>query len=94
MSTPEPIPPQPVQKKTNTLAIVGFVLAFFLSFVGAILGIISLNQIKQSGGAEGGKGLAIAAIVIGFLPILVIVILSLLGPAISNVFNNISGSLY
>jgi uncharacterized membrane protein len=93
MAQPVPLPPVPASQKTNTLAIVGFILAFLMSFVGGILGIVALSQINKSGGVEGGKGLAIAAIVIGFLPILVIVVLSILGPAIGNVFSSINQGL-
>ena len=50
-------------QKTNTLAIVGFILSFLCGLAGIIMGIIARNQIKQRG--EKGDGLAIAAIVIG-----------------------------
>jgi len=52
------------------LAITGFVLSFLISFVGLILCIIALNQINKSGGAQKGKGLAIAGIIIGALALL------------------------
>ncbi|MEV7557990.1 septum formation family protein [Streptomyces sp. NPDC048331] len=60
-------PPQP--QKTNTLAIVGFVMALVcgIPLVPIILGIIALSQIKARG--EKGKGLAISAIVIHSLVI-------------------------
>ena len=94
MSQSAPLPPtSPVPQKTNTLAIVGFVLAFFFSFVGSILGLVALDQIKRSAGKESGKGLAIAAVIIGLVPIVVIVLLTLLGPAIGGVFSNITNSL-
>ena len=86
--------PAPVQQKTNTLAIVGFVTSFFFAFIGSILGIVALSQIKASNGTEGGKGLAIAAIIIGFIPVVIIVVLMLLAPVIGSVFQNISGSMY
>jgi hypothetical protein len=61
--------------KTNGLAIgsliaslVGF-LCGLGSIVGIILGIVALNQIKARG--EGGRGLAIAGIVIGAISLLV-----------------------
>lgn len=56
---------QPVHTptKTNTLAIWGFILAIFLPLIGLILSIVAINQVKKS--HEGGKGLAIAGIVIG-----------------------------
>lgn len=50
---------------TNGLAIAAFVSSFFISPVGVILGHMSLKQIKTSG--EGGRGLAITALIIGYL---------------------------
>lgn len=58
---------QPAQPGYNTMSIVAFILAFFLSVVGIILGFVALSQIKRTG--EQGRGLAIAAIVIGFAEI-------------------------
>lgn len=50
------------QAKTNGLAIWGFILAIFLPLIGLILSIVAISQIKKRN--EGGKGLAIAGIVI------------------------------
>ncbi|MEJ6489720.1 DUF4190 domain-containing protein [Leucobacter sp. USCH14] len=49
--------------RTNTLSIIAFIGSFLLSFTGIILGAISLSQIKRT--RESGRGLAIAAIIIG-----------------------------
>jgi hypothetical protein len=49
----------------NTLAIVGFVLAFFVSLGAIICGHIALSQIKRTG--ERGHGLALAAVIIGYV---------------------------
>lgn len=57
--------PPYVQPKMNTLALVGFILSFFISLVGLILCIIGLNQINGANGTQTGKGLAIAGIIIG-----------------------------
>lgn len=55
---------------TNTLSIIAFVSVFVLPcLVPVVLGHISLAQIKQSG--EGGKGLAIAALILGYLELLI-----------------------
>lgn len=55
---------QPGPAKTNTLAIIALIVSIVVSnLIGLILGIIALNQIKRTG--EGGRGLAVAAIVIG-----------------------------
>ena len=69
-------PVQPVympvvqQPKTNGLAVAGFVCSIvgwfccgITSIIGVILSIVALSQIKNR--QEGGKGLAIAGIVIG-----------------------------
>ena len=62
-----------MRPRTNGMAIASMVcsLVFFLygipSLVGLILGLVSLNQIKQRG--EGGKGMAITGIVLGALGI-------------------------
>lgn len=66
--TSEPTPaaaPQPAGQKTNTMAIVAIILAFLIPFVGLILGIVAMSQIKKRN--EGGKGLAIASIVISIV---------------------------
>ena len=61
----------PQAPTTNGLAIAGFVVSivgfFFLNWLGLVFGIIALNQINKSEGRQGGRGLAIAAIVIGSL---------------------------
>lgn len=54
--------------KTNTLAIFGLILAFFIPLIGLILSIVGLNQINKS--RQSGKGLAIAGIVISAANIL------------------------
>ena len=64
------------QAKTNTLALVGFILSFFLGFIGSILCFIGLEEIKKSG--EQGKELAIAGIIIGLVPIVLALIVFIL----------------
>lgn len=70
MSTPQYKAPPPQHKgdgsapvRTNPLAVAAFVSAFFIGVTGVILGFIALNQIKTTG--ERGRGLAIAALVVG-----------------------------
>jgi TRAP-type C4-dicarboxylate transport system permease small subunit len=84
MSTPQFQPPYqgyaqaPAPAKTNSLAIAALVSSFFISLLGVILGHIALNQIKTTG--EGGRGLAIAALIIGYvsmaLAVVIIVIMA------------------
>lgn len=52
-------------KKTNIMAILSLIFAFLFAPLGLIFGIISLVQIKKT--QEGGKGLAIAGIIIAAL---------------------------
>lgn len=61
-------PPSPYSQprqpaRFNTLAIVAFIVVFLSNLIGLILGIIALVQVNKTG--ERGRGLAIAAIVIG-----------------------------
>lgn len=70
--TAKPPPPPPEQQpvvvapqKTNTLAIVSLISAFFISILGIILGHIALSQIKKTG--EGGRGLALAGTILGYV---------------------------
>ncbi|MFC9559314.1 DUF4190 domain-containing protein [Agromyces sp. NPDC056965] len=51
--------------KTNVLAIVSLVSAFFVSLAAVITGHIALSQIKKTG--EQGRGLAIAGLIIGYV---------------------------
>jgi len=87
-------PAQPVYyapRPTNTLAIVAFVLAFFVSIAAIICGYIALGQIKRTG--EGGHGLALAAVIIGWvsigLSIIVVIVYALFFAAVVT-----SGSYY
>ena len=52
-------------RRTNTLAILSLVAAFVASAVGVVLGVVALGQIRKSG--EAGRGLAVAAIIVGIL---------------------------
>jgi len=59
-------PPYLPAPPTNVLAIIAFVSVFVLpSIVPVILGHISMSQIKRTG--EGGRGLALAALIIGYI---------------------------
>lgn len=77
----------PMSQKTNTMAIVGFVLSFIFSIAGLIVSIIAMNQIKQTG--EGGRGLALAGVIISaisiaFAIIYLIVVFAVIIPAASQ----------
>jgi len=51
--------------RTNTMAIIGFVLAFVVSIAGIVCSHIALSQIKKTG--EGGRGLALAGLILGYV---------------------------
>ena len=82
---PQPLPPQQpqyaqpygaAQPRWNVLAIVAFVATFFISILGIILGFIALSQIKRTG--EQGRGLALAAVIIGFIALALGIIFSII----------------
>jgi len=50
---------------TNSMAIASLICAFFIFPLGIIFGHIAMGQIKRTG--EGGKGLATAGLIIGYL---------------------------
>lgn len=83
---PQPLPPQqqpqyaqqpyaPAQPGWNTMAIVAFIASFFISILGIILGFVALSQIKRTG--EQGRGLALAAVIIGFVALAIGIIVSI-----------------
>jgi hypothetical protein len=61
----------------NVLSILGFIFAFIIPPVGFVLGIIALSHIKKTG--EKGKGLAIAAVVLGAIFFLFLILLIFVG---------------
>ena len=69
-----PYLPAPVYQTTNGLAVASLIAGFFwLGWVGSILAVIfghiALGQISRSGGREGGSGMAIAGLVLGYFGI-------------------------
>jgi len=84
--------PPHVAPKTNGLSIASLVCAiagivpFFFGLpciLGIVFGFVSRSQIKRSHGAQGGEGLALAGIIVGFcligLFILVVILLAAFG---------------
>ena len=82
----------PPVKRTNGLATASLVCACagFVLLIPAILGIIfgfvARSQIRRSGGTQGGDGLAITGIIVGFAWIALIVVVSAV-----NASNNTNG---
>lgn len=76
-ATPNKVNNPPTSPKTNVLAVLGLIFAFFIPLIGIICSIIGLSQANKKG--EKGKGLAIAGIIIsviiGLLQILTVVLI-------------------
>ena len=96
-SAPPPAPaPQPAAtpapaEKWNVLSIVAFIIVFFgFSLISIILGFIGLSQIKKTG--ERGRGLALWAIVLGFVSIIIGIIVWIIVVATIAANSNISVS--
>ena len=68
----QPVPQAPAPK-TNILAIVSLVSAFFIGLVAIITGHIALSQIKRTG--ESGRGLALAGLIIGYVSVAMVAII-------------------
>jgi hypothetical protein len=101
-------PPPPAQPRTSGKAIVSLVfgiLGYFpLPIIGPIVSLITgysaRNEIKQSNGTIKGDGMALAGIILGYVniglilvPVCIIIILGLMGPAIGSVFSGITESI-
>ncbi len=74
-------------QKTNGMAIASLVLGIlWLYWIGSLLalifGVIGKNQIDRSGGTEGGRGLAVAGIVLGIVGLGIFVLLLIIGASI------------
>jgi len=81
MTTGAPVVPS--TPKTSGLAITSLILGIIgpcslglLSLVGLILGIMAAKKIKASGGTIGGRGLAIAGIIISILTLIIGLVLA------------------
>ena len=73
--------------KTNVLAIVSLVSAFFVSLAAIITGHIALSQIKKTG--EQGRGLAIAGLIIGYVGLVIgIIVIIFWAVALATFANN------
>ena len=83
----------PVGQSTNGLAIASLVLGIVWVFgVGSILavifGFVAKKQIRESGGRQGGGGMAIAGIVLGFVGVAGLVLWIILAIALTNSIND------
>lgn len=71
---------------TNSLAIFGLILAFVTpcAMIGIVLSVVGMVQINNSQGAQKGKGLAIAGIVVGAFMFILMMVASALMPFIAR----------
>lgn len=90
---PSPSPsPEPVyvqQQGTNGFAVASLVLGilwiFWLgSVLALIFGYIAMGQIKKTSGRQGGKGLAIAGIVLGWIGVAILLLTLAFGDVTIN----------
>ena len=80
-----PPAPMTVPARTNGLAIAAFVMSLVSVWLpGLICGYIARRQIDRSGGAETGRGLATAAIVIGWLWFGLVVLLLIVAASVGG----------
>jgi hypothetical protein len=103
----------PQVSKTNGLAITSLILGILslpldlfwcigvpVGIAALVTGLMARNQINQSGGVQGGNGMAIAGMIMGGISgvvfggaAVIMGILLLLGPVVGNVFSNIVQNL-
>jgi hypothetical protein len=85
--------PLPVGQTTNGLAIASLVLGIVWVFgLGSILavifGFVGRKQIRQSGGRQGGGGMAIAGIVLGFIGVVGLILWIVLAIVVTTSIND------
>lgn len=83
------------RRKTNGLAIASLVCScagiFFIgipAILGIIFGFVARGQIRQSQGGQGGDGLALAGIIVGFAVVALLVVVFVVAAHSSNNDNN------
>ncbi len=60
-----------IARKTNNLALVGFIIAFVIPVAGLVIGIVARKQLDQPNNIESGRGFARWAMIVGMLGVLV-----------------------
>jgi hypothetical protein len=60
-----------IARKTNNLALVGFIIAFVIPIAGLVIGIVARKQLDQPNNAESGRWFARWAMIVGMLGVLV-----------------------
>lgn len=59
-----------IARKTNNLALVGFIIAFVIPIAGLVIGIVARKQLDQTNNIESGRGFA-RAMIVGMVGVLV-----------------------
>ncbi len=75
--TPYTAPAAAPARPTNVLSIIALIAAFVIPLAGIIVGFIALGQIKKTG--EGGHGLALAGVILGFVFSVLYILLIVVG---------------
>ena len=97
----------PIYSKTSNLAIISLIagiLGWLIPIIGAIIAIITghkaKGEIRDSGDSLTGDGIATVGLVLGYAQLIIpacavgiIVIMTLLGPGIEDVFNEINRNI-
>lgn len=86
---PSPEPAYVQQQGTNGFGVASLVLGILWIFwlgsaLALVFGYIALGQIKKSGNRQGGKGLAIAGIVLGWIGVAVLLLTLVFGDVTIN----------
>jgi peptidyl-prolyl cis-trans isomerase B (cyclophilin B) len=79
--------PPSATPRYNGMALAAFIVVFFASVVGLVLGYVALGQIKRT--HESGRGLALAAVVLGWIGTvgaLLLVALFVIGTAVLKLY--------
>ena len=86
MTGPPPVLPPPpaippgqryaasARRPTNGFAVVAVILAFMLPPAAVVFGHLALARIRRSNGYEGGRGLALTGLAIGYASIVLMVV--------------------
>ncbi len=81
----QPSPYPAIRKKTNGLAIAALVcgiagIIFITAVLAVVFGFVARSQIRRSSGTQGGEGLALAGIILGFAWIVLLIALEVSVP--------------
>ena len=77
--------------------VLGIVWIYWIgSILAIVFGHVALSQIKKSGGTQGGRGMAIAGLVLGYIglgTILLVILVTIVGTSVTTEFDPITDTL-